>query len=638
MRRVILTLLIFFLVSLQFISKPVYGQCSGVGNYCVGRVVQQWSYGCIPDYGNETCKEDMGNVYSYNCNIDTCTVSIDRHPTLYGKCGSASVYSSCADVEYADPTVLDCCLYGGAGGGGGSCDTTAPSNLSTNCDYSASQVRFSWTPGQGLTRVSQYIAASATLADLQQPTNCNPDAGANCIILEPLSIYDSSYVADKSLFTPSTTYYWGVINVADPLSCSRRTLTTTTSCPAPPTPTPLPCTTNPAPSCGASGTTVNLSWNAITGASGYMVRLNRDPLSIWGGCPGPVESCDPNDIAPVVSTNYTTFNITPDWNYQFSIQGTKPGESYPYSGCITPWSSIFNCPAPTPTPTNTPVPTNTPTPTPTNTPTPTPTATPTPAQVPWIKLKNTSFVSANSLSGSIPEIPVKYDNDDTLDPYFIIGNGGVVAAPNIDLGLDPDTGIRANADDIYVEPYTPKVHMTASDFISYIKARKQHTVITNPDLSGITGPGIYVYNGSLTGASALTNSSFAVSNVVLIVAGDVSISGSESKFNINDDCINTTLSKNIAILSTGKISFSNTTKCAAGIFIANTIETGTNSDLGLKIVGNLIHQGSPFIANHRGQSTSDNKKPSLFIKFDPIQYINLLPYLSTANYEWRQIQ
>jgi hypothetical protein len=99
----------------------------------------------------------------------------------------------------------------------------------------------------------------------------------------------------------------------------------------------LPCTTNPTPSCAASGTTVNLSWNAITGASGYMVRLNRDPLSVWAGCPA--AGCDPNDIAPVVNTNSTTFTITPDTDYQFKIQGTKPGESYPFSGCITPFTS-----------------------------------------------------------------------------------------------------------------------------------------------------------------------------------------------------------------------------------------------------------------------------------------------------------
>ena len=104
-----------------------------------------------------------------------------------------------------------------------------------------------------------------------------------------------------------------------------------------PTPTPLPCTNNLSSSCAFSGASVDLSWNAITGASGYMVRLNRAPLSVWGGCPA--AGCDPNDIAPVVNTNSGTFTITPDTDYQFKIQGTKPGESYPFSGCITPFTS-----------------------------------------------------------------------------------------------------------------------------------------------------------------------------------------------------------------------------------------------------------------------------------------------------------
>ncbi|KKP60293.1 MAG: hypothetical protein UR56_C0026G0001, partial [Candidatus Roizmanbacteria bacterium GW2011_GWC2_34_23] len=35
---------------------------------------------------------------------------------------------------------------------------------------------------------------------------------------------------------------------------------------------------------------------------------------------------------------------------------------------------------------------------------------------------------------------------------------------------------------------------------------------------------------------------------------------------------------------------------------------------------------------------SDLNKPAIFIKFDQTKYINLLPYLSTANYQWRETQ
>ena len=64
--------------------------------------------------------------------------------------------------------------------------------------------------------------------------------------------------------------------------------------------------------------------------------------------------------------------------------------------------------------TPTPIPTNTPTPTPTNTPTPTPTPTP----GPWIKLKDSSFISKNGLKVDIPLLPVLYDADDTTQPFL----------------------------------------------------------------------------------------------------------------------------------------------------------------------------------------------------------------------------
>lgn len=260
-------------------------------------------------------------------------------------------------------------------------------------------------------------------------------------------------------------------------------------------------------------------------------------------------------------------------------------------------------------------------------PTATPTPTPTPTPGPWIKLKNSSFISKNNLTVDIPLIPIIYDAaDDTTQAFFIIGEAGVVAAPAINITHFNPAAKTGNPE--YKAIYTPAYSMTPALFLSYIKARKEYIVITN--LGEITGSGIYVYNGALTGSSALTNSNFTTSNVVLIATGDIEIN--ETKFN-SSDCISAT--KSAAILSTtGTISFADTTQCAAGIFIANTIETGANTNQGLKIIGNLIAQTS--LVNNREWPT--NSQPSLFIKFDQTKYINLLPYLSTANYQWREIQ
>jgi len=82
------------------------------------------------------------------------------------------------------------------------------------------------------------------------------------------------------------------------------------------------------------------------------------------------------------------------------------------------------------------------------------------------------------------------------------------------------------------------------------------------------------------------------------------------------------------------ISFTTSVNYAEGIFIAQTVNTGSTINQGLKIKGNLVTQST--LNNTR--SWSDNNKPSLFIIFDVNQYLNLFPYLSTVSYQWNQIQ
>ena len=294
-------------------------------------------------------------------------------------------------------------------------------------------------------------------------------------------------------------------------------------------------------------------------------------------------------------------------------------------------------PTDTPIPTNTPIPTRTPTPTPTNTPTPTPTNTPTPTPIPepWTKLKNTSFISSNNLVNDIPSSPTTiYDTDDDTTANFIIGAGGIVAAPTVSLTkLNPTAQPSTNK---WSVNYTPSsASLTASSFLSYVKARKEYTkIISTTSLNEISSDGIYLFQGSLTLTNAILNQA-AATKFILIVNGDVTIN--QSRFNFTGvDCIDTTNSKSVAILSTGKITFTDTVQCANGIFIADTIETGSTINLnqGLKIIGNLIAQTS--FTETRKWSTFN--RPSIFIYFNQQKYLDLLPYLSIANYEWRQIQ
>ncbi len=254
---------------------------------------------------------------------------------------------------------------------------------------------------------------------------------------------------------------------------------------------------------------------------------------------------------------------------------------------------------------------------PTNTPTPSPTIPPA-VPGPWIKLKNSSFISVNNLTNNIPLVPVIYDTDDDATANFIISEAGVVGAAAINI-----TGLNTNAktgSPEYKALYSPNPYsLTPNSYLSYINARKQHKSIT--DLSGIEGDGIYIYKGTSPLEINAPLSAVFDNNIVLVTTGVININTNLSPGGSN------------AFLAS-QINFDSTVTEASGIFIANDVTTGTTANQGLKIIGNLVAQTS--LTN--GREWSDLNIPSLFIVFDSQKYIDLLPYLSTASYEWRQVQ
>lgn len=241
----------------------------------------------------------------------------------------------------------------------------------------------------------------------------------------------------------------------------------------------------------------------------------------------------------------------------------------------------------------------------------------------WTKLKDSSYVSTNPLYNLLSLTPVAYDADDTTDQYFIVGNDGVVAAPGIELDISNVTPTAKTGNPEYKVIYTPESYsLTPSSFLSYVRARKEYKVIT--DLGEITGSGIYVYSGDLAISSNVTpfNQPY---KIVLIVSGAVTISAAPD---------NTFTPIGTAAIVATTINFDSTITEAHGVFVGRTVSTGTNATQGLKIVGNLIAQTT--LSNNREWPTTT--RPSVFIKFDQAKYISLLPYLSTASYQWRQIQ
>jgi hypothetical protein len=251
---------------------------------------------------------------------------------------------------------------------------------------------------------------------------------------------------------------------------------------------------------------------------------------------------------------------------------------------------------------------------------------------PWIKLKDSSFSKIGSLTNIVPLNIIAYDTDDNANRYFIINSS---SPPQTDPGLVSAASINTGTANVssknwWVTSYSRIVSTSPQLFLDYVRSRKEYQTIA--DLSSITKNGLYVWQGDLTLTNTNLNNQITASNLVLIVNGNLSIN--ENQFNIGSDCRNTSTSKKIALLSTGAINFSNTTQCAAGIFIGQTIDTGSNYNQGLKIKGNLVG----FSSFNNQRKWSDNSKPSVFIVFQPQMYLDLLPYLSVSKYDWQQLQ
>lgn len=244
------------------------------------------------------------------------------------------------------------------------------------------------------------------------------------------------------------------------------------------------------------------------------------------------------------------------------------------------------------------------------------TPTPTPYLGPWPKLKDSSYVSRFRVQSTIPANPLAYDSDDNTQPHFIIGDGGVVVSRSISLN-SMSSSAKASASDWKLDNYTNMLPptLTPSDYELYVRGRKEHKNIDS--LNEIDGDGIY----SLKSTDDLNIDSvlaaFNLYNVVVIAHGAVNINTTNS-FNP---------SKSIAIVAP-IINFAPQTTDAKGIFIANNIDTGSTTNQGLKINGNLIAQDT-FNLKRRW---SNLNRPTIFVVFKPEIYLDLLPYLSIREF------
>lgn len=302
------------------------------------------------------------------------------------------------------------------------------------------------------------------------------------------------------------------------------------------------------------------------------------------------------------------------------------------------------------------------------------------AQNPWIKVKASSF-SANSdssLNGfSIPTAPGLREEFNAADPdddntgNFLEGDtgtevtirSGVVSAPDIGTGIEG--GVNAN--NWVLDGYERKKDFNPAKFLDYAAARKR---IKRIDLDG-TGTladmepeRVNIIKGGSTSSITTfcdTSNPLDAANLiitdpakrgpyVLVVEGDLTIN---RDINYKKDTLTTEMScltnaaydpVPLTLVVTGTLTINsssatdpvnqiNAVVMAQNVIINPTARDG-GDDKGLKIKGNLIVQDQ--FENTRYRENS--KRPAIFIVQDPGMYISLLPYFSTAEYEWKQLK
>ena len=188
------------------------------------------------------------------------------------------------------------------------------------------------------------------------------------------------------------------------------------------TPTPTPNPGSP-PTCAAWGS-ININnctqagWqstpkspNCITGVQSVTLYLSSSGATRMGFYNAPTTDTNCTTIADGSFFGPQAYATSRAWNLSTGYGNKKVCARFINANGDAKCGALIQYAAPTPTPTFTPTPTS--------------------APVAWVRLKDTSFVSVNSLSNDIPQTPMAYDGDDpNTGPYFMVGESGLVGAPD----------------------------------------------------------------------------------------------------------------------------------------------------------------------------------------------------------------
>ena len=247
---------------------------------------------------------------------------------------------------------------------------------------------------------------------------------------------------------------------------------------------------------------------------------------------------------------------------------------------------------------------------------------------PWIKVIDTSFTHPGKevLVNDQPFIIDSFDQSDTDLAGMSGGASGVVT--NVDVG---EMG-RVSKSWWTLADYMadPPQNLLSQHAATLLRTMPYQVVLPTNGVLTLSTEHINVLPTSHAGTIKSFVSSGSGKSLVLIVA-DGNVLG---PLTLTGNAYNTGGSAKSLLILSSKITFADPGDVQLrGIVIADQIDTGSGNTL--KVTGNLICTGSPAgCTQRRSRTDKDHARPSVLIRLDPDQYLNLLPYLGKQQGEW----
>ncbi|MDO8570422.1 MAG: hypothetical protein Q7R97_02455 [Candidatus Daviesbacteria bacterium] len=385
-----------------------------------------------------------------------------------------------------------------------------------------------------------------------------------------------------------------------------------------PTPTPLPQPTNLSASCTVPGTTGNLSWNTVSGATFYSVYAQtNDHTFDW------TNACTAPNFCNRVYSPSATFTTVPGKSYNwFVTAGNINGENSAISG------PMFTCtPNTTPTSTPTPIPsTSTPIP-PTSTPTPTPTSAPAnnfcadTNNLPTNQIKlSTGLLSARPNNNYIYRF---YTPD-----YCIISNSAVIPSFSIPSYADMEV--------VYYDKSKLGNKIPVSGDVAVINTGSHKGEINDKNIPANKE---YLFNisGNLTLDGAVDVKRGTV--IVVFVYGNLNINANQVYNNPETNGLVFVVSGNINVAPT--VTEINAVMITYGTFCSNwngSACISNSPDLPLTIKGNVISLSSGNPPKFIRSLANNTSTPAETVIYQPKYLVILKNIFSKTLTIWKEVQ